>query len=78
MWVVGPALVIVIGLVGWWLWDRRYRGASGAESTFRPTDEVFRDPASGRWTRVYVDPATGRRQYREEEPPRGPGREDGE
>jgi hypothetical protein len=33
------------------------------EPRFRPTDEVFRDPASGRLTRVHVDPSTGERRY---------------
>ncbi len=30
---------------------------------FRPTDERFVDPTSGRRMRVYVDPATGERRY---------------
>jgi len=33
---------------------------------FRPTDEVFVDPTSGRTMRVYADPATGERRYRVE------------
>ena len=58
------AIVIVVAVVGYFVWDRRYRGhESGA---FRPTGEVFRDPTSGKMTRVYEDPSTGRRQYREE------------
>lgn len=51
------------------VWDRRYRGGHGKDAAFRPTAEVFRDPSTGRWTRVYADPATGRRQYRPEEGP---------
>jgi len=27
---------------------------------------VFKDPTTGKMTRVYEDPATGQRQYREE------------
>jgi hypothetical protein len=51
-------------VVGWFVWDRRYRGQN--EGSFKPTGEVFRDPTSGKLTRVYEDPTTGRRQYREE------------
>lgn len=57
-------VVLVFALVGYFVWDRRYRGAAGA--TFKPTGEVFKDPTSGKMTRVYEDPSTGRREYREE------------
>ena len=58
------AIVIVFAIVGYFIWDRRYRGeTSGA---FKPTGEVFRDPTTGKMTRVYEDPKTGRRQYRDE------------
>lgn len=33
---------------------------------FRATDERFVDPTTGRWMRVYVDPATGERRYHAE------------
>jgi hypothetical protein len=61
------ALACVIGfaVAGYFIWDRhRYRGK--AIGDFRPTSEVFRDPSSGKMTRVYEDPITGSRQYREE------------
>jgi hypothetical protein len=57
-------LVLIFAIVGYFVWDRRYRGAK--QGTFRPTDEVFKDPTTGKWTRVYEDPSTGVRQYREE------------
>jgi hypothetical protein len=57
-------IVIVFAIVGYFLWDRRYRGH--AQGTFKPTGEVFKDPTSGKMTRVYEDPTTGQRQYREE------------
>lgn len=39
---------------------------------FRPTEERFVDPTSGRRLRVYVDPATGERRYfADGESPRG-------
>lgn len=57
-------VVIIVAIVGYFVWDRRYRG--GVQGSFKPTGEVFRDPSSGKMTRVYEDPTTGQRQYREE------------
>lgn len=62
--LIAGAVVIVFAVVGYFVWDRRYRGQDGG--SFKPTAEVFRDPTSGKMTRVYEDPTTGRRQYREE------------
>ena len=62
--LVALALIIVIAVVGYFVWDRRYRGAN--EGDFKPTNEVFKDPTTGKLTRVYEDPSTGKRQYREE------------
>jgi hypothetical protein len=62
--VIELVVVIVIAIVGYFIWDRRYRGQK--EGNFKPTNEVFKDPTSGKMTRVYEDPATGKRQYREE------------
>ncbi len=36
------------------------------EPRFRPTDEVFMDPTSGRKMRVWLDPRSGERRYRAE------------
>jgi len=58
------AILVVFGIVGYFVWDRRYRG--GDQGSFKPTGEVFRDPTSGKMTRVYEDPSTGKRQYRDE------------
>jgi hypothetical protein len=58
------AFVIVFAIIGYFVWDRRYRGAK--EGNFKPTNEVFVDPTTGKRTRVYEDPSTGKRQYREE------------
>ena len=57
-------VVAIFAIIGYFLWDRRYRGHD--RGTFRPTAEVFKDPTTGKMTRVYEDPATGQRQYREE------------
>jgi len=56
--------LVVFAIVGYFVWDRRYRG--GEQGSFKPTGEVFRDPTSGKMTRVYEDPSTGKRQYRDE------------
>jgi hypothetical protein len=56
--------ILVIAIVGYFVWDRRYRGAK--DGNFKPTNEVFKDPTTGKLTRVYEDPSTGKRQYREE------------
>ena len=58
------AFLVVFAIVGYFVWDRRYRG--GEQGSFKPTGEVFRDPTSGKMTRVYEDPSTGKRQYRDE------------
>jgi len=62
--IIIGAVVILFAVVGYFIWDRRYRGEG--DGAFQPTGEVFKDPTSGRMTRVYEDPKTGRRQYRDE------------
>jgi hypothetical protein len=62
--LIGLVVVIVFAVIGYFIWDRRYRGAN--EGNFKPTAEVFKDPTTGKLTRVYEDPSTGKRQYREE------------
>ena len=56
--------LVIFAVIGYFVWDRRYRGE--AQGNFKPTNEVFKDPTSGKLTRVYEHPATGKRQYREE------------
>ena len=58
------AIVLIFAVVGYFIWDRRYRGDQ--QGSFKPTAEVFKDPTTGKTTWVYEDPATGQRQYREE------------
>ena len=65
MQLVLGAVVLVFAIAGYFLWDRRYRGAQG-DTALKPTGEVFKDPSSGKLTRVYEDPSTGKREYREE------------
>lgn len=60
-WLVLPALIVVSVIT-----DRRYRGSRRLRE--QPTAEVFRDPASGRITRVWADDA-GNRAYLEDAAP---------
>jgi membrane protein implicated in regulation of membrane protease activity len=53
------ALTAAAALLG----ARARRRLARRDPRFRPTDEVFHDPATGRVTRVHVDPATGERRY---------------
>jgi hypothetical protein len=59
------AVVVVFAIAGYFIWDRRYRGHR--QGAFKRTDEIFKDPTTGKLTRVFEDPETGARQYREEE-----------
>jgi membrane protein implicated in regulation of membrane protease activity len=69
--VLGPLLLLAVLLVGalllivasYSLGRRARRHMRQVDARFQPTDEVFRDPSSGRLTRVHVDPETGERRY---------------
>jgi hypothetical protein len=55
-------VVLVVGLVGW-LNLRRHGEASVPAGHWTRTDEVFRDPSSGRLMRVWIDPGDSTRHY---------------
>ena len=56
-------LALLAALLGW----ERYRpGRAGPSAAAHPTDEVFIDPETGRRMRVWFDPATGVREYRDD------------
>jgi hypothetical protein len=55
-----PAAVVCIAL--YVIYDKRYHGKTSA-SGLRATNEVFRDPTTGKRMRVYEDPRTGAREY---------------
>jgi hypothetical protein len=62
------AAVIILVLLGWLFFDRRYKKhASGTEHLpgqgFEPTTEVFIDPNDGHKYRVFFNPRTGERDY---------------
>jgi hypothetical protein len=57
--------VAVLLIAGYVVYDRRYHGK--AASGLRPTEEVFRDPATGKLMRVHENPTTGEREYVDED-----------
>jgi hypothetical protein len=64
--IVIAAVVIAFAVVGYFIWDRGYRGSKDKDEALQPTAEVFKDPTTGKLMRVYEDPRTGQRQYRDE------------
>ena len=56
------AALVAAAVVGW-LRLGRHGHADVPAAHWRRTDEVFRDPASGRPTRVWVDPTDQSRHY---------------
>lgn len=56
-------LIIACAVVGW---DRYRPGRAGPSPRAHPTDEVFIDPETGRRKRVWFDPSTGVREYRDD------------
>ncbi|WCK56727.1 hypothetical protein PP175_04585 [Aneurinibacillus sp. Ricciae_BoGa-3] len=60
--------VLLLAILSWFVWDRQYKNSQGTEipSGYVYTDEVNIDPVSGRRTRVYYNPRTGDRFYKEE------------
>lgn len=65
LWVI--VAVVVVGVVfAVFGWDR-YRGGRNRRDQgdpYKPTDEVFVDPATGRRMRVWYSTKTGERDYR--------------
>ncbi|KLU59978.1 hypothetical protein CEB3_c34090 [Peptococcaceae bacterium CEB3] len=59
--------LIILALLSWFAWDRRYRKNQGTDvpEGYVATAEVFIDPVNGKKFRVYYDPKTGNRFYRE-------------
>ncbi|MDQ2826234.1 MAG: hypothetical protein M3Y04_04650 [Actinomycetota bacterium] len=55
-------VIAVVAVVGW-MNLQRHGEARVAAGDWRRTDEVFRDPSSGRVMRVWLDPADGTRHY---------------
>lgn len=60
--------VIVIVVLGYLIWDKRYkqRSSSDIPSGYERTNEVNIDPITNRKQRVYYNPSTGDRIYIDE------------
>ncbi|MGE5422874.1 MAG: hypothetical protein ACM3QW_06400 [Ignavibacteriales bacterium] len=62
---------IIIALLSWFIWDKRYRGNRNSyphlPEGYEKTDEVFIDPVNGKRQRVYYKAETGERLYVDEE-----------
>ncbi|MGH9054339.1 MAG: hypothetical protein ACRDYY_00505 [Acidimicrobiales bacterium] len=67
LWVVLAVVIVgvVIAAVGWDRYRGNQRTASNGDA-WQPTSEVFLDPETGRRTRVWYEPTTGKRVYRPE------------
>ncbi|MGE5405865.1 MAG: hypothetical protein ACM3PP_13125 [Candidatus Saccharibacteria bacterium] len=59
---------LIIALLSWFIWDKRYRkhGLQNLPPGFQKTDEVFIDPVDGTKQRVYYNTENGERHYVEE------------
>jgi hypothetical protein len=64
VWVIVAVVVAVGVVVAVFGWDRYRSNGKAAGESSQPTSEVFTDPASGKSTRVWYNPATGEREYR--------------
>lgn len=56
------AVVAAVAIVGY-LNLRRHGESSVPAGHWRSTEELFRDPSSGRLMRVWIDPSDGSRHY---------------
>jgi hypothetical protein len=67
--MIGLLIIAVLALIilGTYLirWDR-YRNKPANNSNLHPTTEVFVDPETKQRKRVWYDPTTGAREYRDE------------
>ncbi|MGH9278352.1 MAG: hypothetical protein ACRD12_09655 [Acidimicrobiales bacterium] len=62
------AVLAVVAIVGWF-GLRRHGESATANPGWQRTDEVFRDPSTGRVMRVWVDPADDNTRHYVPEPP---------
>jgi len=60
--IVILAVVAVVAIVGW-LNLRRHGESDVPAGNWQRTDELFRDPSSGRLMRGWIDPTDGTRHY---------------
>jgi hypothetical protein len=61
VWVI--VVVVLLGVLVASLLLRRHGESAQPGSGWTSTDEVFRDPSTGRVMRVWIDPVDGSRHY---------------
>lgn len=68
MYIVQFIAVLACILLGYFIYDKRFKRNHGMEvpKDFESTDEVNIDPVTGEKTRVYYNPKTGDRFYKNE------------
>lgn len=68
IYVLQVLTVIVCILLGYFIYDKRFRRNHGKEvpKDFESTEEVSIDPVTGEKTRVYYNAKTGDRFYKKE------------
>ncbi|MBH0162456.1 hypothetical protein [Fictibacillus sp. 26RED30] len=65
--VLSIFFLIVLGIISWLYFDKRYKKSeTKVPSGYIWTDEISIDPTSGKRERVYYNPETGDRFYKEE------------
>ncbi|MET3729627.1 hypothetical protein ABID52_003208 [Fictibacillus halophilus] len=65
--VLSILFLIVLGIISWLYFDKRYKKSeTKVPSGYIWTDEISIDPTSGKRERVYYNPDTGDRFYKEE------------
>ncbi|MFD2990371.1 hypothetical protein ACFS5O_01890 [Fictibacillus nanhaiensis] len=65
--VLSVLLLVILGIISWMYFDKRYKKSeTKVPSGYIWTDEISIDPTSGKRERVYYNPDTGERFYKEE------------
>ncbi|MFC0238518.1 hypothetical protein [Fictibacillus phosphorivorans] len=65
--VLSIFFLIFLGIISWLYFDKRYKKSeTKVPSGYIWTDEISIDPTSGKRERVYYNPETGDRFYKEE------------
>ncbi|MBH0169895.1 hypothetical protein HU823_11250 [Fictibacillus sp. 18YEL24] len=65
--VLSILFLIALAIISWMYFDKRYKKSeTKVPSGYIWTDEISIDPTSGKRERVYYNPETGDRFYKEE------------
>ncbi|MGA4720841.1 hypothetical protein [Fictibacillus nanhaiensis] len=65
--VLSVLFLVILGIISWMYFDKRYKKSeTKVPSGYIWTDEISIDSTSGKRERVYYNPETGDRFYKEE------------